>query len=277
VANPEEPVRIMLKRLAILAVVLTVAVSMSCQPNKATDQKQEHAEATNSAITAANGINKQNRSTANETKSNSNPPKWYAAIKRPEWWLVIIAALTGIVVGWQAWETRKAAEASRDSIALILRKERPRITVEDPPHGLIIDMREMIFMDPILIDISNRGFTQALNVRASGGVIMVESATSPQLKTVRHVAVPAIIEANGDPVTIALHYAEGFPVTGPADVPEVFYTHVLGRITYEDYMGARYETTFRYRLTMFKEGVWARAEGNLGWEPYGPARDNQAT
>lgn len=41
--------------------------------------------------------------------------KWYA---RPEWWLLIVTALTALFIAWQSWETRKAAQAARDSIPL---------------------------------------------------------------------------------------------------------------------------------------------------------------
>lgn len=43
-------------------------------------------------------------------------------------WLVIVAVLTGLAVGWQAWETRKAANAARDSIILA---HRPKIIVRE--------------------------------------------------------------------------------------------------------------------------------------------------
>src|ERR1700733_2998848 len=52
----------------------------------------------------------------------SNPyptaPDWYAAIKRPEWLTVIVAVLALFVIAWQSWETRKAAQATRDGINL---------------------------------------------------------------------------------------------------------------------------------------------------------------
>jgi hypothetical protein len=36
----------------------------------------------------------------------------------PEWALVIVGILTFLVIGWQSWETKKAAVAARDSIKL---------------------------------------------------------------------------------------------------------------------------------------------------------------
>ncbi len=50
-----------------------------------------------------------------------NPPEKDFYDKAPVWInlvLVVVALGTGIVIGWQAWETRKAAEASNRSIIL---------------------------------------------------------------------------------------------------------------------------------------------------------------
>jgi uncharacterized protein YejL (UPF0352 family) len=33
-----------------------------------------------------------------------------------EWALVVVGAITGFVIGWQAWEARRAVEAARDSV-----------------------------------------------------------------------------------------------------------------------------------------------------------------
>jgi hypothetical protein len=67
---------------------------------------------------------------------------WYA---KPEWWLVILGFPTLIFIGWQAWETRRAATAARDAVVetgknasaallnadAIIRSERPWIFVEE--------------------------------------------------------------------------------------------------------------------------------------------------
>jgi len=36
---------------------------------------------------------------------------------KPEWWLVAVGILTTLVIGWQAWETRRAANQTRRSVA----------------------------------------------------------------------------------------------------------------------------------------------------------------
>ncbi len=47
-----------------------------------------------------------------------NPPKWYGALERPEWWIVIVAALTLITIAWQAVEMRRATDAMKATTKL---------------------------------------------------------------------------------------------------------------------------------------------------------------
>lgn len=47
--------------------------------------------------------------------AKAEPQHWYTSA---EWWLFILSIPTLIVLGWQAKETRRAAEAARDSIRL---------------------------------------------------------------------------------------------------------------------------------------------------------------
>jgi hypothetical protein len=44
---------------------------------------------------------------------------WY---EMPEWWLLILGVPTLIIVAWQAWETRKAAESAKDSVGVVKRQ-----------------------------------------------------------------------------------------------------------------------------------------------------------
>jgi hypothetical protein len=59
---------------------------------------------------------------------------WYA---KPEWYLVILGVPTLIFIGWQAWETKVAAEAARDAARAaslnteaFINSERPWLVVE---------------------------------------------------------------------------------------------------------------------------------------------------
>jgi hypothetical protein len=75
------------------------------------------------------------RSQANSSASTRNTSfKWLAWVGDSNWWLVIIGALTGGAIVWQAAETRraatgtlKAAEATRQSVEALIGKERARI------------------------------------------------------------------------------------------------------------------------------------------------------
>jgi hypothetical protein len=66
----------------------------------------------------------------------------YKAMKTPEWWLVALGFPTLIFVGWQARETRKAAqatlksaEATHTQIELYVNAERARMTMDVTNRG----------------------------------------------------------------------------------------------------------------------------------------------
>lgn len=61
---------------------------------------------------------KQDSANDHKDQTDSDPPKWYAPLKRPEWWLVGAAFLTLYVVWRQVRESVKATKAMRDSIRL---------------------------------------------------------------------------------------------------------------------------------------------------------------
>jgi hypothetical protein len=54
---------------------------------------------------------------------------WY---KIPEWWLCILGAPTLLIVGWQSWETRKAAKAGSESAKAALLNAQAVINAERP-------------------------------------------------------------------------------------------------------------------------------------------------
>jgi hypothetical protein len=65
-----------------------------------------------------------------KTEQNTTDEKtlhWYAS---PEWVLVIVGSLTFLFVGWQAYETRRAADASNKSARAFVNSERAWIAAE---------------------------------------------------------------------------------------------------------------------------------------------------
>jgi hypothetical protein len=120
----------MLKMLAILALLLAVAHNPIKSDNGADPAKQS-AEGKSSPVVSF--VNNETSYPIKETTS-TKPPPWYTS---PEWWLCILGVPTLGFIGWQAWETRKAAEASKIAadasfaqIELMKSKERPRLSIE---------------------------------------------------------------------------------------------------------------------------------------------------
>jgi hypothetical protein len=88
----------MLKGLAIVTLLAAATGSMHGQPNAAPDAQ----------------------------------PKWYAALERPDWWLVIIAALTGAAIAWQSMETRRAVKGTQEAARATLLNAQYLVNSERP-------------------------------------------------------------------------------------------------------------------------------------------------
>jgi hypothetical protein len=114
----------MRKRLRILAIAVFAAVFISCQPNKAAEAKHLPAKQikAESDGVGANEINKQPSSQTNQSGTSEHSPSGNANAegakiwwRDPSWALVLVGILTAGVIGWQAVETRRAAQASQSS------------------------------------------------------------------------------------------------------------------------------------------------------------------
>lgn len=65
------------------------------------------------------------------TAASSGPSQapWYATLERPDWWVAIIATLTGLAVAWQSFETRRATQAMRASNRATAQSQRARLSI----------------------------------------------------------------------------------------------------------------------------------------------------
>jgi hypothetical protein len=141
------------KWLVVLGLLLVAAPIVSGQPNQTPGGKREPAKQSQRSVIPANGPDQQSHGQADLTKLGGDAPARDTAPERPkvwwvdsEWWLVLIAGLTGCVIGWQSWETRAAARGAQvaaDAAFLnaraFINAERPWISVKVEPserkHG----------------------------------------------------------------------------------------------------------------------------------------------
>lgn len=100
----------LLLKCASIAVLCILTVNLFAQPNKSTPKNQQNA-ADNTPHTVT-FINNQ-ESPTDAHKAQPHAPTWYAS---SEWWLVVIAALTGGFIASQASEMRRATEVMQDQL-----------------------------------------------------------------------------------------------------------------------------------------------------------------
>lgn len=174
----------------------------------------------------------------------AEPAHWWAA---SDWWLVIMAAITASVICWQSWETRKAAQASKDGVELVLSKERARLTVKSWRHlwyqsGAIY---EQLTAPGIDIQIKNWGPTHAFNVRFLLAYATTEfniPVVIPEMKEIaqRETTVPGDSDRHII-ITLELKDREMICIVGGT-----IHVHVAGMVTYTDVFGKDHKTAFRY-------------------------------
>src|ERR1035438_3870256 len=105
----------MLKKMAMAATAaMLAAISLSAQPNKNADEKEAPAADKNPPVVFA-APERQNNSKTDAAKTKTDPPTSNAPLKDPNWVLVIVGSVTCGVIGWQSFETRQAARASKKS------------------------------------------------------------------------------------------------------------------------------------------------------------------
>lgn len=93
-----------------------IAAIMTSQPNTRPQQKEQ----TPSTQSQPPVVASQDKSESGTHTNQANPssPKWYTALERSDWWLVVIAALTGLAIVYQAREMMRATDAMKASTKL---------------------------------------------------------------------------------------------------------------------------------------------------------------
>jgi hypothetical protein len=223
----------MLKRLAVMAVTAFVAIGVSGQPNKGADSKQNKSEQQPTSLLHAVGeCPPANNTTYHEAKPDSDPPKWYAPLERPEGWAVIVGLLTLGAVCYQALLSRDTAR----------RQLRAYVCVS----GATIAFRQLDAPD-IKVDMRNGGLTPAYEMRywigiSIGSYPLNQPLPSPPVdfQTGASVMPPSGVEFMpaqwSHPIPIGILSELGTP-------KRTLYVH--GKATYMDAFGKKRFTEFR--------------------------------
>jgi hypothetical protein len=182
----------MLKCLAILAAWLSCAWIMAGQADKNSRPNPQPTKQEQPTLHTANGEQSQAIPTDNKDKPDNASkgrntsfewPKWTGD---SNWWLVIIAGLTGGVIGWQSWETRKAAEATKEAanaaygslsfaeaqMELMMEEKRARLDLNVERTNLEVEVAGGDLVHLIAtVSVRNIGESKAFIGRTSGTLI----------------------------------------------------------------------------------------------------------
>jgi hypothetical protein len=200
-------------------------------------------------------------------RANHGPPKWYAAVKEPEWWLVAAAFLTLLVVLRQAREMSKASKEMHRSTEAV---QRQAGIMEQQTKAMINAERGWLVVFPSQkpegyeFAVMNQGRTPAKIIAGDSGHIFVgtiESLPSPPLYCAPFVLPDLTFLVNRD----------SFPIRPPKN-PEwilensgkkilvqesreflVFY----GRVIYEDVLSGttNHETRWCFAYDPFRKAL----------------------
>ena len=176
---------------------------------------------------------------------------WYTTLEGPDWWLVIIAALTGAAILWQAVETKHAAEGAKlaaeaalAQIAAVKDKERARLTLH--PKSIEDIEPDSPFLD-VAIELENVGYSHAFNVRVDARCEITMAESEP-VSNNRETVMVHIIKAGQDRSTIMI------PLEASKEIwdnvihvgAKNLFAHLWGTVKYEDVFGDSRLVKFQY-------------------------------
>jgi hypothetical protein len=256
--------------LAVWALCL-IAVIMTCEPNNSTSFPQSNSQTQAQDGTTTIEANQKNYKTAYESsKSDTHSPNWYAPLERPEWDAVVVAIGALLLIGWQSWETRKAAQASQKNTELYISKERARLRVDIKP--LTFPSQTDPAYNMVDFTVSIYGPTDAFVTESSCAAYfysshVIDTPDIADLSMFPIHSLPSAIKANSPP--IECYAFLNIAVTGETNdnviIAEIKAKHfavgIRGWIKYRDVFGRDRETTFRH--------VWQYTDVKYGLGEFG--------
>jgi len=240
----------MLKSLAVLALFVVLAGRVSCQPYKARSNKdQPPAKQQPTAPIGPNSDDHYCYSQQASGDSDDKPFEWHTAVKRSEWWLVVLGFGTLIVVGWQTKTlgksvvaAQRAADAASAQIEMVKSKERARLRIE--LRELVLQKTAETTGYSVDYEIVLDGNTQAYILEdACFAGIWPTHGKSKERMWWRAMEIPRVITPATTPVSsFTLVHADGLP-------PQIETDESLFQLVREGKRQIYCEGTIRYRNT----------------------------
>jgi hypothetical protein len=265
------------RRVAALTLILLVcffAGFVSPQPNQ-----RSYAENSYSPKESRQGLSSdgKNETPGHPNETNNNPPKWYAAFKRPEWWLVFVAFLTFGFIGWQAWETRRSVEAANKNVEFFIAKERARLRVDivsldlSPENGAYgVNFKVSIFgsSPAFIVDTKCAAFI--------GPKEWMDDPETSDRAMHPFYSFPSVIPPGSGPIDayafIGLATDAGIALQIQAVKDRGLFVGIRGIIIYTDVFDRKRNTSFRYFCDYSDIPGLAN-----GWTQCGEPKENEAT
>jgi len=198
----------MLRWLAISAIALTLCVYL---PPRSEAQKSPEKSAQKSPDKGDPSAFTYVENRRDETKAQTPQGKLPNGYISPEWAIVIVGIITFVVIGWQSWETRKAAEAtkesakaSRDSIEVIQRKERGRLRIDlaQPDiHPIILKSMSGISLYALQMKIVLDGSSEATIIESNELGRICKNGLNPSAGKLLKTNWPRVVNSQNSPVS----------------------------------------------------------------------------
>lgn len=259
-------------------------VTLAAQPDQTSNKKNRATQKEQPAPITTFIDNEETANTPN--KADENPPSFYASLKKPEGWLVVVGVITCCVIGWQAWETRKAADAAKigadaakanafatkESVRIFISKERARLRVEVGNLSVSVGKNGFVFYT-----VRHYGPTDAFIVDTKAEAY-VSNVLGPSKSTRQYgMGLPDVITPQTViPERYAQIHDDAFYKMSQAEFNSIddgdLMVHFCGFIKYRDIFDTEERiTAFRY--------VWQPdILGIKGtWMKCGPSQDNNET
>jgi hypothetical protein len=176
----------MLKNTVMAAVaVLLAAIALSAQPSKAPAHENQPGKNRYFAVVYANGPNERSDGETDQTESSSDAPKWYPPFEHPDGMLVIVGLITCVIIGWQSWQTRRAAAATEGAVKAAetsYRLARDTSERELRAYLTVSNARLFLYEDGFIeprLTISNSGQTPAYEFKGIQALSLDRPLVSP--------------------------------------------------------------------------------------------------